>query len=338
MTHKKKIRFGLAAIKGMGEDTVDVIIAERNRGGRFKSLQDFAKRVPAKLMKKKTLEALTFSGAFDEFGDRRAIADSLEDLTKFAREQETQKKSGQIGLFGGIDEVAVEFMLKDTKATKEDILRWERESLGLFVSDHPLKGLDGYFKKYGHLIGKLTEEEDSGKKRTLHGIVTMVRKIITKTGKNMAILEVEDTSGKIECAIFPMIYDKIPTVALEKDVFIRIKGKVNERNGNLNCIVDEIKVGDLGNIQKMMESFVEDKPDTKTDTKDVYLIVIPDDTTKSQVNDIKKILLDTKSENEKDKTVQINIQGKTIDIPFKINYSDDIDKKIKKILENDTKK
>ncbi len=328
----KKIRFGLTAIKGMGEDTVDVIIAERNHGGRFLSLQDFAKRVPAKLMNKKTLEALTFSGAFDEFGDRGAIVDSLEDLTKFAREKETQKQSGQIGLFGGVDEVAVEFMLKDTKATKEDILRWERESLGLFVSDHPLKGLGKYFKKYGHLIGKLTEDEDGGAKRTLHGIVTMVRKITTKKGKNMAILEIEDTSGKIECAIFPMIYDKIPKQALEKDTFIRLKGKINERNGNLNCIVDEIKVGDLKSIQKMMESFIEDEPKNKKEN--IYLIVIPKNTTKSQVGEIKKILIKAKSENPEKKTVQIKIQGKIIDIPFKINYSDDIDKKIKNILKN----
>lgn len=330
----KKIRFGLTAIKGMGEDTVDLIITERNRGGRFKSLQDFAKRVPAKLMNKKTLEALTFSGALDEFGDRRAIADSLEDLSRFAREQEQQAEAGQIGLFGGIDDAAVEFMLKDTKATKEDILRWERESLGLFVSDHPLKGLGAYFKKYGHLIGKLMEDDDGGEKRTLHGIVTMVRKIITKTGKNMAILEVEDTSGKIECAVFPMIYDKIPAKAMEQDVFIRIKGKINERNGNLNCIVDEIKIGDLGNIQKMMESFVEESTmaDKKESEEDIYLITIPEHTTKAQVDNIKKILIESKSENPEDKMVKINIQGKTIDIPFKINYSDDIDKKILKIL------
>ncbi len=334
MTHTKKIRFGLTAIKGMGEDTVDIIIAERNNGGRFLSLQDFAKRVPAKLMNKKTLEALTFSGAFDDFGDRGAIADSLEDLTKFAREKETQKQSGQIGLFGGVDEVAVEFMLKDTKARKEDILRWERESLGLFVSDHPLKGLGKYFKKYGHLIGKLTEDDDGGKKRTLHGIVTMVRKITTKRGKNMAILEIEDTSGKLECAIFPMIYDKIPKQALEKDTFIRLKGKINERNGNLNCIVDEIKVGDLKSIQKMMESFIEDEPEKSENKKGIYLIVIPQKTTKSQVNEIKKILIEAKSENPEEKIVQIKIQGKIIDIPFKINYSDNIDKKIKKILKD----
>lgn len=331
---KKKIRFGLTAIKGLGEDTVDVIIAERNNNGKFKSLQDFAKRVPAKLMNKKTLEALTFSGAFDSFGDRGAIADSLEDLSRFAREQEKQAEAGQIGLFGGTDEAAVEFMLKDTKATKEDILRWERESLGLFVSDHPLKGLGGYFKKYGNLIGNLTED-DNENNVTLHGIVTMVRKIVTKRGKNMAILEVEDTSGKIECAIFPAIYEKVPAAALEKDTFIRIKGKVNERNGMMNCIVDEIKIGDLKNIQKMAEAFIE-KPEeiSKTEEDNIYTVEIVDGTTNEQVDEIKKTLILLKSPNPEDMTVMINIQGKAIELPFKIHYTTEVEDEINAILKN----
>ena len=176
-----KIRFGLSAIKGIGEDTVDQIIHERKNNGLYKSLSDFAKRVPAKLVNKKTLEALAFSGAFDYFGDRKAIVESLDDLAKFAREQQDQSASGQLGLFGGVGDEAIEFSLKNSKATKEDILRWERESLGLFVSDHPLKGLGGYFKKYGSLIGNF-EEEDVGKIKTIHGIVVGARKITTKKG------------------------------------------------------------------------------------------------------------------------------------------------------------
>ncbi len=329
----KKIRFGLTAIKGLGEETVDTIMLERKNGGKFKSLQDFAKRIPARLMNKKTLEALTFSGALDEFGDRRAIADSLEDLSKFAREQEQQKEAGQIGLFGGIDESAVDFTLKDTKATKEDILRWERESLGLFVSDHPLKGLGGYFQKYGSLIGKLTAENDGGEKRTLHGIVTAVRKITTKKGKNMAIIEVEDTSGKIECAVFPMVYDKVKPSAMERDAFVRIKGKIDERNGGLNCIVNEIKVGDLKNIQQMADVFTETEKKKECQISEkVYQIKISDGTTKEVVNQIKKILMEAKSVNPEDQKVQILIQGKIIDLPFTIHYSKDLKSTIENLL------
>lgn len=329
----KKIRFGLTAIKGLGEETVDTIMLERKNGGKFKSLQDFAKRIPARLMNKKTLEALAFSGALDAFGDRGAIVDSLEDLSKFAREQEQQKEAGQIGLFGGVDDSAVDFTLKDTKATKEDILRWERESLGLFVSDHPLRGLDGYFQKYGALIGKLTAENDGGEKRTLHGIVTAVRKITTKKGKSMAIVEVEDTSGKIECAIFPMIYDKVKPSAMERDAFVRIKGKIDERNGGLNCIIDEIKVGDLKNVQQMAEAFVEtDEKKESGAAEKLYQIDIPDGTTKEAVGEIKKMLMAAKSANPDDQKVQILIDGKTVDLPFTINYSEDLRQGIEGVL------
>lgn len=85
----------------MGEDTVDLIIKERDAGGKFKSLQDFAKRVPAKLMNKKTLEALAFSGAFDEFANRGAIVDSLDNLAKFAKDFQEKASAGQMGLLEG---------------------------------------------------------------------------------------------------------------------------------------------------------------------------------------------------------------------------------------------
>ncbi len=324
----KRIRFGLTAIKGLGEETVDVIMAERKRGGGFASLEDFAKRVPAKLINKKTLEALTFSGAFDIFGDRMAIFNSIEDLTKFAREQEEASESGQIGLFGAVEDTSVDFKLKPGKAAKEDILRWERESLGLFVSDHPLKGLDKYFEKYGHLIGKLIPEEDGGEKRTLHGLVTAVRKITTKKGKAMAILEVEDTSGKIECAIFPMVYEKIAPAAMMQDAFVRIIGKIDERNGELNCIVDEMKVGDLKNIQKMIDT--EDLKPLETTKVSMrkeasgYGIYIPATVTRKTVNEIKKYLMASKTMDDTGVSIQIHIQDKVVNLPFQVQYSDQL--------------
>lgn len=318
----KQIRFGLTAIKGMGEDTVEMIIRERNNNGSFTSLQDFAKRVPAKLMNKKTLEALAFSGAFDEFGDRKAIVDSLEELAKFAKEHQEKSEAGQIGLFGGVDEAAIDFTLKDTKATKEDILAWERESLGLFVSDHPLKGLGEYFKKYGHLIGKLTEDDDGGQKRTLHGLVTQSRKIITKKGKNMAVFTLEDTSGKMECAVFPMIYEKINPKAIEVDQFIRAKVKVEERDGMLNGIVDEVKIGNLQHAQEASaQIFTPTKETTsqnKTESSTQLKITIPDSTTKDQVTELKKWLSARRSNDPEAQEIAIHIQGKTISIPFRV--------------------
>ncbi len=335
-----KIRFGLTAIKGLGEDTVDIIIFERNQNGKYKNLQDFAKRVPAKVMNKKTLEALAFSGALDAFGNRGAIVDSLDELAKFARDYQHKESAGQMGLFGGVDEAAIEFSLKETVATKEDILAWERESLGLFVSDHPLKGLNDYFEKYGTLIGRLNESEDKGQRRTIHGLVIKCRKIITKRGKNMAILELEDTSGKIECAIFPNAYDKIPAQALNEDAFLRVRGKVEARDGQLNCIVDEIKVGNLKDIQNSTAMFANEKkpkeekvvPPPTQITKDIYEIVVPENTSKEIVNRLKILLFESKAEGESGTSVTVAFKGKTVEIPFKIKHTASLEEKINTLL------
>jgi len=353
---KKLIRFGLTAIKGIGEDTVDLIIAERNRGGRFASLVDFAKRVPAKIVNKKSLEALAFSGALDEFGDRRAIVDSIEDLSRFARDFQEKASAGQMGLFGGVDEEGIEFALKKTVATKEDILRWERESLGLFVSDHPLRGLGGYFEKYGIPIGRISAENDAGKKRTIHGMVVACRRIVTRNGKNMAILEVEDTSGKIECAIFPKTFDSVDPRAFEEDAFLRIRGKIDERNDNLNLIVDEVRVGDLAKIREGAAEFSsentctpgggtfsnssssdEDGGDANRicrgggKNEEVFRISIPDGTTRGTVNSLKKILAEARAESG-GCDVEVSLGGQVKKLSFRVARTGELERAVEKIL------
>ncbi len=342
----KRIRFGLSAIKGLGEDTVDQIIFERQKSGVFKSLSDFAKRVPAKLINKKTLEALAFSGAFDGFGDRKAVVDSLDDLSRFAREHQDQSEAGQMGLFGGTDEKAMEFTLKDSVATKEDILAWERESMGLYVSDHPLKGMEGYFKKYGTLIGHLGEE-DIGKKKAIHGLVTSVRKIVTKRGQNMAILTIEDTSGKLEGAIFPQIYESIPKEALVEDAFLRVRGKVDERDGAMNIIIDEVKVGNLKVIQEKIAAgeIFESSEDEASGNRggentllnppsrgEALRIEIPQGTVKGKIDDLKAFLIEKKTDDPSGREVVVVIDGKDVKLPFRVGNDKKLEKEIKAIL------
>ena len=354
--HSKKIRFGLSAIKGLGETPVDIIIAERNADGNFKSLQDLAKRVPAKLMNKKTLEALTFSGGLDEFGDRRAIVDSIEDLSRFAKEHQEKSEAGQMGLFGGLDDSSIDFALKNTVATKEDILKWERESLGMFVSDHPLKGLEKFLEKYGKPIGRINAESDNGKKITIHGIVTSVKKITTKAGQHMAILEVEDTSGKIECPVFPMSYETIPQKAFEIDAFVKVSGKVSDRNESVNFIVNDIKVG---NLQSTQEKYNHKKPVKKpennmptssssnkspdsnrkenlesglgnTEKNKNFQIHIPQGTTKQKLLELKTLIKSFEDKNGSSGEIIFGEISKPIS--FRVNYTEELQKEIQKIL------
>ena len=320
------IRFGLSAIKGLGEETVRQIIRERKDGGAFESLQDFAKRVPIKLLNKKTLEALTFSGALDGFGDRKAIADSLDDLVQFARESQEKASAGQMGLFGGADEEAMSFALKNTRATKEDILAWERESLGLFVSDHPLREVAPYLEKYGTLIGTLTEADDAGKQRTLHGIIASVRKIVTRRGQHMAILQLEDTSGKIELAIFPNMYEAVPAGAFEMDAFVRARGKIEERDGVLTMIVNEIKVRDLRKLRLLTEDTEEEDVE-----ESVYEIKIPLGTMKEKMSELKNFLLSRRDDIHGQKVVLI-MGDDRLEVPFGVRLESDFSAETQKIL------
>lgn len=324
----KKIRFGLSAIKGLGEETVDQIMAERSTGGEFVSLQDFAERVPAKLVNKKTLEALSFSGAFDLFGNRKAVVDSLDDLSNFAREFQDKKEAGQMGLFGGADASAVEFTLRDGEATKDDILRWERESLGLYVSEHPLKGLSRYFEKFGKLIHSISEA-DLGKQVTIHGLVSESRKILTRRGKNMAVLTLEDTSGKIEVAVFPMIFEKSPSSALETDAFVRIRGKIEERDGLFNCIAEEVRIGDLAKIQKIHQF-----TDTDETEKRVFEFIIPRGATTGQVEMVKKLLKERMSEAGYAREVLLKMGENAVKVPFLVDVSVHLEKELQNVFTN----
>lgn len=382
----KKIRFGLTAIKGFGEEPSAIILAEREKNGPFENLYDFVTRLPAKLMNKKTLEALAFSGALDCFGNRGDIVASIEDIIKLAKENEAEKTSGQIDLFGGMEEEIggdIEFKLRCQPATKEDILRWEKESLGLFVSDHPLKGLDAYFQKYGTPIGQLIQEHNAkieaaeqvengegldnldgnlegdgvmekggknkGKKEKkrkdegdmiLHGIVTTMRKIITKAGKNMAIFELEDTSGKMECVVFPAAYEKNPEISqLVEDAFVKVLGKVKEKDGNLNCLVNKVVIGNLKDVQERGheiefsgESAGKNGGNTESISGDSerFVVEIPGGTMKSQVDEIKKLLIGAKS--DEGVGVLVRIDGKEIELPFLIEPSEEISGQISRLL------
>ncbi|PID70337.1 DNA polymerase III subunit alpha [bacterium DOLZORAL124_38_8] len=358
-----QIRFGLSAIKGLGEEPVNHIIEERNSHGTFTSIQDFAERVPAKYLNKKSLEALSFSGALDAFGDRKSIIESIEDITQFAKEVHEKNTSGQMGLFGG-ESTAVEFKLKPSKASKKEILNWERESLGLFVSDHPLKGLNEYFSKFGTPIGEVinqvlsneeetTNEEPPKKKKKgnefkIHGIITAARVIMTKSHKKMAIIQIEDTSGKIEGAVFPRVYEQQNPAAFEVDAFVEIIGKAETRDGKVNMIIQTIKSTDLEKIRHLQlneeyaaktktqkttsatsktEKKVENKPTVEEGKREnCFWLYIPDGTTKQTVAEIKQILVENKAAAGIE--VDVQIEGKMVKIPFKIKGDASIEETI----------
>lgn len=323
------IRFGLSAIKGLGEETVDVIIKEREQNGPFEGLANFATRVPARLINKKTLEALSYSGALDGFGDRAAIVAGIEDLSKYAKEIQEKENTGQIGLFGSIEEdTSMEFVLPDKKATKDEILGWEKESMGMFVSDHPLKGCEKYFSEHGFLIGELSSE-DAGNMKTIHGIVSAFRKITTKKGKNMAVFTVEDTSGKIDLALFPHKFESVFTESLQNDAFVQVTGKLDERDGGLQILVEDLRVGDLRAIQISEGS--RDATDMAEEKPPMLRMDLPDNMSGEKRDALKAKLARQRDDGPEGIPVVLYLKGKKIDLPFKISWYGGLEEDLKAI-------
>ncbi|MDD4319592.1 MAG: DNA polymerase III subunit alpha [Candidatus Peribacteraceae bacterium] len=246
---KGDIRFGLTAIKGIGESSVQQIIDVRTQGGPFASIEDFARRIPGKILNKKSLEALAKGGALDSLADRRALIDHYELVTAYSKD--AGDATGMQGdLFGGtaagMETATIEF--PDTpKATNQEKLAWEKEALGMYVSSHPLAGLRKYIGKKAQLIATLTPKE-AGKKITIAGIEEGLKKIMTKKGETMAILTLEDPTGKMEVTLFPRTYTDAAQILGLPDTVLVIGGTVDMRGGQLQMRADAIKKASLSTM------------------------------------------------------------------------------------------
>lgn len=246
---KKAIRFGMAAVKGVGVGVVEEILRAR-KDGKFTSVEDFAKRASTQKVNKKAWDSLIKTGAFDEMADRSDLLFNLETIQAFASKIQKEAASGQTDLFGGMSEVAsiqptVTMTPAPVKHTDKERLTWERELLGLYISAHPLDNYDAYFSEQTVPIVEMTQDID-GKALTIGGLVSSVRTIVTKSGTKMAFVKLEDKSGETEVIVFPNLFEQVGA-QLQVDAVVRVSGKVSarDRDGNLTSdvkiIADEVQ-------------------------------------------------------------------------------------------------
>ena len=249
-----KIRFGLSAIKGLGDGSVKGIIDVRTESGKFKSIEDFARRLPAKILNKKTIEALAFGGAMDAFGDRRQLGLNYEAIADFGKKSVKDQPSDQGGLFDDIIETVVEDKLvipEVEPATQVEKLKWEKEYLGLYVSAHPLSGLKKYFQKKVIPIDQLYSKA-VGKPIKIGGIINSFRKVTTKKGDMMAILTIEDPFGKVDSVMFPKTYKDYCNV-LKEDNLIFVEGVLEKRAGEMQIVINKADEMSFEDIKKKAE-------------------------------------------------------------------------------------
>lgn len=257
--NKNQIRFGMAAIKGVGTGAVEDILKERENG-RFASIEDFVKRMAGGRINRKVWESLIKTGAFDSLTDRSTLLYNLDDILAYGQRIAKEASSGQAGLFDALSEdeaeaVQVKLDLKEApvKYTEREQLVWERELMGLYVSAHPLDHYSAYFEEQAIPLSAVTPNID-GHELAIGGLISTVRTILTKSNSKMAFVGIEDMSGEAEVIVFPRTYEEIGD-KLVQDAVIRVTGKISARD----------REGNLGDEAKMIANEIEFVTDRELD-------------------------------------------------------------------------
>ncbi len=368
---KKEIRFGMAAVKGVGAGAVEEVLHARDVGGKFTSIEDFARRVSSSRFNRKAWESLIKAGGFDSLGDRSDLMFNLDSITAFASKIQKEALSGQTDLFGGLEgaeniQPQVAIQISPVKHTEKERLTWERELMGLYLSAHPLDNYDAYLEEQTVSLLQVTPEYD-GKTATVGGLVTNVRTIVTKNGAKMAFVAIEDKTGEGELIVFPGLYEKVGG-KLVQDAIIRSTGKINarDRDGNISSeakiIADDIQVvsdKELNEYEPTGQKMKKPKPSTKK----VHTSRVPaanaTETSKKPVYDlpvVTKLYVQIKDPDNHEALKELKstcghhpgvseiilVLGdnnkSAIKLPFKIDGSDELISKLVKILGEDNVK
>lgn len=252
------IRFGLAAVRNVGENVVEAIVAARTEKGAFTSFADFLTKVPAVVCNKRTVESLIKAGAFDSLGHtRRQLLAAHEEAVDQVIGLKREEARGQFDLFAGLggdgedggdgDGAGLSLVLPDLPEwDKHDLLAREREMLGLYVSDHPLFGLEHVLAGAADCtIAVLLADEarQDGSFVTIAGLITGLQRKMTKQGKQWAIATVEDLEGAVEVMFFPQTYEAFAH-QLAHDTVVVVRGRLSRRDDVPSLHAQELTLPD----------------------------------------------------------------------------------------------
>jgi DNA polymerase-3 subunit alpha len=246
------IRFGLMAVRGVGEKAVEAVIAERKKTGAFTSLYDFCERVDQRQVTRSTVEAFVRCGAFSSLKAKRSqLVAILERAVEMGQQSQQDKRMGQMNMFGGgankTDSKPVDVLPDIPEFAGAELLKFEKELLGFYITNHPLTEHEAALLNYSTANTREIKAMPEGTEVTIGGLINRVKRAVTKTGRSagqpMCIITLEDLDGQIEATIFAESLEKINKdqpgiVALEQIVFV--KGKVDRRRETPGIIVNEL--------------------------------------------------------------------------------------------------
>src|SRR3954467_2599039 len=239
-----KIRFGLNAVKNVGDPAARAIIAAREEGGPFESLWDFTERVDPQCANKRALESLVKCGALDSTGEtRRGMLDCVEQALSWGGRSQADKIAGQGSIFDLGDEVETapkhHPQIPTHEFEKNELLRLEKETLGLYVSEHPLNAVrDQLRRKTDATLAELDRRRD-GEIVTVGGIVSALKQVTTKKGEPMVFVRLDDVIGSAECVIFNSVY-AASNELLVPDAILVVKARIDHKEGETKLIALEV--------------------------------------------------------------------------------------------------
>jgi DNA polymerase-3 subunit alpha len=234
------IRFGFGAVKNVGENAVEPIIEARKQGP-FKDINDFARRVDLRSVGKRAMECMIKVGALDSLGKRGALLDSIDLISALSASHFRAVDAGQLSFFGEATGVVEEIrLIEDSNIEQREMLNWERELIGLYLSDHPLTEHQATLAQLvTYFSGQLPEAQHEEKVRVA-GLITSIRPYVTKTGKPMGFVTLEDIQGNIELVLFPRTWTQFQPI-LEVGKIVLVEGKADAQSAPPKILVDAIK-------------------------------------------------------------------------------------------------
>ncbi|NNF99848.1 MAG: DNA polymerase III subunit alpha [Desulfobacteraceae bacterium] len=249
-----KIRFGLVAVKNVGEGAIETIIDERKKCGKFTSLFNFCERIDSRRVNKRVIESLITCGGFDSFGEYRSrMMAVLEDALEFGQRVQKERNDPQMGLFdmSCSSDTAINLppIPQIDEWDEKEKLSLEKESLGFYITGHPMDRHADLIEKYGSVDTTTIKDAYDGRVIRIGGMISNVKTIRTKKDELMAFLTLEDMQGTVEVVVFPSVYHQAGDI-LSSDNTIFIQGVVQQEENLVKILADSILP-----VEKVVESW-----------------------------------------------------------------------------------
>ncbi len=325
--NKDAIRFGLNAVKNIGGNIAKVLIKERKINGPYKSISDLLERVIDKDLNKKSLESLIKSGALDDFGERGQLLGNIEMMLTYNKESAKNASNGQTSLFADTPSAGLSqgiTLESFPSVNKQDMLAWEKELLGLYISAHPFADYREYVDEFVEPLKNLSLNSQN-KIVTVGAIITKIQKIITRTNKSMLFVKLEDDTGNIEALVFPNLFKSTYDIWKVGKAVV-VQGKISDKDQDIKLLANTAFKLSLHNIAQMRQKFKEANMLSGTDGSNKFTqalgplrLIFNQGINNSQLKQIKEILSKYKGV---DKVYfEIGEQGnkKTIETDFQVH-------------------